>query len=336
MILAGDVGGTKTVLALYESGVNTLDKVREQTYASASFPSLEAICLEFLSRSPDIGVRTACFGLPGAVVDGVCRTTNLPWIISETELASSLKIPRVKLLNDLQAAGYGMLHLEETELAVLNPGRASSGTASHRAGSFAVIAAGTGLGEGFLAWTGERHLPIASEGGHSTFAPRNELEEDLRRFIARRLGGDDAHVSWERVLSGPGLGNLYDFLKHKGVHEESPQVAAKIKAGDKGAVVGMEAVNGTDKLCAAAADLFASLYGAEAGNLALKLLATGGVFVGGGIAPKLLPVLQRGPFMKSFLDKGRFGDLLRNIPVVVALNDKAPLLGAAQYAADSL
>lgn len=335
MILAGDVGGTKTVLALYESGVNTLDKVREQTYPSAAFPSLEAICLDFLSRSPDVGVRTACFGLPGAVVDGVCRTTNLPWVISEHDLSTSLKIPRVKLLNDLQAAGYGMLHLEESELAVLNPGRAS-GAMAHRQGNFAVIAAGTGLGEGLLAWTGERHIPIPSEGGHSTFAARNDLEDELRRFVARRLGSDDAHVSWERVLSGPGLGSIYDFLKHKGVHEESPQVAAKIQAGDKGAVVGMEAVNGGDKLCVAAGDLFASLYGAEAGNLALKLLATGGVFVGGGIAPKLLPVLQRGAFMKSFLDKGRFGDLLRNMPVVVALNDKAPLLGAAQYAADSL
>jgi glucokinase len=337
MILAGDVGGTKTVLALYESGVNTLDKVREQTYASASFPSLDAICLDFLGRSAEVGVRTACFGVPGAVVDGFCKTTNLPWLISEAELAHTLRIPRVKLLNDLQAAGYGMLHLDDSELAVINPGRGLASRGGARRGNYAVIAAGTGLGQGFLAWTGERHLPIASEGGHSTFAPRNDLEYELRRFLARRIGTEESHVSWERILSGPGLGNVYDFLKHKGVHEESPQVAAKIKAGaDKGSVVGMEAINGSDKLCAAACDLFASLYGAEAGNLALKLLATGGVFVGGGIAPKLLPILQRGAFLKSFVDKGRFEELLRGIPVLVALNDKAPLLGAARFAADSI
>lgn len=335
MILAGDVGGTKTVLALYESGVNTLEKVREQTFRSASFPSLDAICHEFLARVPEVTVRMACFGVPGAVVDGTCKTTNLPWVLSEATLCTTLKIPRVRLLNDLQAAGYGMLHLADSELAVLNPGHMQSTTSSARRANFGVIAAGTGLGEGLLAWTGERHVPIASEGGHSTFSPRNALEEELRKFIARRLGGEEAHVSWERLLSGPGLGNIYDFLKELGEHEESPQVAAKLRTGDRGAVVGTEAVNGTDRLCGAAADLFASLYGAEAGNVALKFLATGGIFVGGGIAPRLLPVLQRGAFMESFVQKGRFAELLHGIPVFVALNDKAPLLGAARFAADT-
>lgn len=332
MILAGDVGGTKVVLALFESGVGTLEKVREQTYPSRDAPSLDAICLDFLGRRPDVAVRYACFGVPGAVVAGTCKTTNLPWTLSEAELADKLKIPRVKLLNDLQAAGYGMLGLDDTELAVLNPGRTVKD--SNRA----VIAAGTGLGEGVLAWTGDRYLPLPSEGGHATFAPQNDLEHELRRFLARRIGTEDSHVSWERVLSGPGIANIYDFLKAKGVHEESPQVAAKMKAAgaDKGSVVGVEAVNGNDKLCGAAADLFASLYGAEAGNVALKFLATGGVYVGGGIAPKLLPVLQRGSFMKSFVAKGRFEDLLKHVPVYVALNDKAPLSGAARFAADAL
>jgi len=333
MILAGDVGGTKTVLGLYESGVGTLDKVREQTFPSGAFASFDAICLEFLSRSPDIQVRKACFGLPGAVVDGVVKTTNLPWIISEAGLQATLRVPRVKLLNDLQAAGYGMLHLGASELSVLNPGK------SGRRGNYAVIAAGTGLGEGMLAWTGERHLPIASEGGHSTFSPQSNLEIELRRFLARRIGAEESHVSWERVLCGPGLANIYDFLKlTKAVPsvEENPDVAAKMKAGDRSAVIGVEAVNGTDRLCDAAADLFASLYGAEAGNVALKFLSVGGVFVGGGIAPKLLPILQRGAFMKSFVSKGRFEELLRSIPVHVALNDKAPLIGAAWYAADSI
>ncbi len=332
MLLAGDVGGTKTVLALYESGVGTLEKVREQTYASRDFPSLEALCLAFMEGSPDVLVRMACFGVPGAVVDGACKTTNLPWTLAEGPLAETLKVPRARLLNDLQAAGYGMLHLGESELSVLNPGKSGP-----RRGNIAVIAAGTGLGEGLLVDTGDGHRPVASEGGHASFSPATPLEFELRTFVARRLGSDEQHVSWERVVSGMGIGNLYDFLKHKGVHEESPAVAAKIKAtGDKGAVVGVEAVNGTDRLCAAAADLFAHLYGAEAGNVALKFLATGGLFIGGGIAPKLLPILQRGAFMKAFVDKGRFAELLRQVPVHVALNDKAPLLGAAHFAADSL
>jgi glucokinase len=330
MILAGDVGGTKVVLALYESGVGTLERVREQTYSSRDAPSLEALCLDFLGKRPDVTVRMACFGVPGAVVAGTCKTTNLPWTLSESGLSEALKVPRVKLLNDLQAAGYGMLHLKDSELAVLNPGRVV------KESNCAVIAAGTGLGEGLLAWTGERFLPLPSEGGHCTFAPQNDLEHELRRFLARRIGTEDSHVSWERVLSGPGLANCYDFLKARGVHEESPHVAAKLKGADKGSVVGIEAVNGNDKLCTAAADLFASLYGAEAGNVALKFMATGGVYVGGGIAPKLLPVLQRGSFMKAFVAKGRFEELLRNVPVSIALNDKAPLIGAARFAADAL
>lgn len=335
MLLAGDVGGTKVVLALYESGVGTLEKVREQTYPSREYPSLDALVLDFVGRVvPDVAIRSACFGVPGAVVDGQCKTTNLPWLISESALSSALKIPKVKLLNDLQAAGYGMLHLDKRELAVLNPGVSVGG--GTRKGNIGVIAAGTGLGEGLLVQVGDKYVPVASEGGHSTFSPRTPLEMELRAFIANKLGGDAQHVSWERLLSGGGLGNIYDFLKSKGVYEESPQVAAKLKVGDKGAVVGVEAVNGTDKLCAAAADMFAALYGAEAGNVALKFLATGGMFIGGGIAPKLLPVLQRPAFMKAFVDKGRFSDLLKSMPVNIALNDKAPLLGAAHYAADSI
>ena len=334
MILAGDIGGTKVVLGLFETGVGSLEKIREQTYASNGLPSLQAMCVDFLRQGPKVAVRTACFGVPGAVVDGACKTTNLPWLLTETSLAQTFDVPRVRLLNDLQAAGYGMLHLAPEELATLNPGR----IAKH--GNRGVIAAGTGLGEGLLAWTGDRHVPVASEGGHATFAPANELEDDLRSFIARRLGKDGvpaAHVSWERLLSGPGLGNVYDFLKARGVHEESPHVTAKLaRRADLGSVVGIEAVNGSDRLCGAAADMFAGLYGARAGDVALQFLATGGMFIGGGVAAKMLPVLQRGAFMKAFLAKGRFEEFMRNIPVHVALNEKAPLLGAAHFAADSL
>jgi glucokinase len=329
MILAGDVGGTKTVLALYESGVGSLHKVREQTYSSTTLRSLSSMCADFMQHGQ--GVRIACFGVPGAVVNGTCKTTNLPWTITETGLAVTLGIARVKLINDLQAAGYGMLQLPADELAVINPGKRVPGS------NCGVIAAGTGLGEGLLAWTGERYLPVASEGGHATFAPQNDLEHELRRFLARRIGTEESHVSWERVLSGPGLANIYDFLKARGAHEEDPHVTSKLKAGaDKASVVGLEAVNGNDKLCGAAADMFAALYGAEAGNVALKFAATGGMFIGGGMAPKLLPVLQRAGFMKAFVAKGRFEELLRNLPVHIALNDKAPLIGAARFAADAL
>jgi len=328
MILAGDVGGTKTVLAVYESGIGSLEKIVEETVPSKG-DSLDAIIASFIERHQVKGLTRACFGVPGAIVGGVCKTTNLPWTIDETVLAAALRVPRVKLLNDLQAAAYGMLFLDDSELVLLNHGRSLD-----RSKNLAVIAAGTGLGEALLVWDGEKHIPMASEGGHTSFSPRNDLEIALLKFLQRRHG---SHVSWERIVAGPGLGAVYDFLKeHNAQHGgpvESARIAERMRTEDIGSVVGIEAVKGADDLCIAAAHLFCSLYGAEAGNLALKGLATGGVFIGGGIAPKLLPVLRESAFMESFVDKGRFRGLLSGIPVVVAQNDKAPLIGAARFAA---
>jgi glucokinase len=321
MILGGDIGGTKTVLALYEAVGGDLRPVRDATYRSAEHPSLADILGRFLPE-PRPALRAACFGVPGAVIEGKVRTTNLPWELDEGALAAALGT-RVKLLNDLQAMAYGMLFLRPDELAGLNPG-----VRPRRRGNVAVIAAGTGLGESMLHWDSQRYHPLASEGGHSDFAPRTDQEIELLRYLRARHG----HVSWERVLSGPGQHNIYTFLRDSGFAPEPPWLTEKLKAGDPNAVITETALAGGDPLCVAAVTLFATLYGAEAGNLALKCMAIGGVFVGGGIAPKMLPVLQQGSFLRGFLDKGRFAELLKGIEVQVALNPRAPLLGAAHFA----
>jgi glucokinase len=332
MILSGDVGGTKTVLALFETGVGHLEKVKEQTFASKDFAHLDEMCARFLLAHGTEPVHTACFGVPGVVVDGACKTTNLPWSLEERALAQSLHVPRVKLLNDLQAGALGMLQLKDDELAPLNPGKID------RRKNLAVVSPGTGLGEGMLALSGDDHDAVASEGGHCTFAPQSEREMKLAQWLAQQHGG---HVSWERVLSGAGLTALYTFLRDgwdgDGHHDESREVRAKLDAAGSAsagaAVIGTEAVNGTDRMCVAAAEWFAALLGAEAGNVALKFMALGGVFIGGGMAPKLLPILQRGAVARAFIDKGRFAPVLRSVPLYVALNEKAPLIGAARYAA---
>ncbi len=327
MILAGDVGGTKTVLAVYGDSADAMTKIVEETTPSKG-ESLEALVADFLARNMITGVTRACFGVPGAVVDGTCKVTNLPWIVDEAVLSQTLGIARVQLLNDLQAAAYGMLFLDDSELVSLTPEL----PLDHKR-NFAVIAAGTGLGEALLVWDGEKHIPMASEGGHSSFAPRNDLEFALLKFLQGRHG---PHVSWERIIAGPGLGAVYAFLKmHHAEHSgplESARVRNRLALEDGGSVVGEEAVAGTDDLCSAAVELFLALYGAEAGNLALKGLATGGVFVGGGVAPKLLPLLKGSTFLENFRSKGRFRALLETVPVVVAANAKAPLIGAARFA----
>ena len=323
MFLAGDIGGTKTVLALYEPTGNELKQVREATFPSQDSPTFEAILDQFAAGSPLPEIRSACFGVAGPVIDGECRTTNLPWHLVETELASYLKTRRVKLLNDLEAAAYGMLFLKPEELEVLN-----AGTEPHHDGNIAVIAAGTGLGEAFLFWDGEHFHPVASEGGHSDFAPQNQIEDELIAHLRLRFG---PHVSCERVLSGPGFHHVYTFLVERGRHAESPEVVAALGSGDKNATITRFGLAGTDPLCVETLDLFATIYGAEAGNLALKCMARS-VYVGGGIAPKLLAVLKRGGFLASFLAKGRLEPLMKGMRVSVALNPRAPLIGAANYA----
>lgn len=323
MILAGDIGGTKTLLALFDDAVGTLHLLRDATFASQEAASLETILERFLGTS-GAPLRAACFGVPGVVIDGRCETTNLPWHLDERVLAQRTGAPYVKLLNDLEAAAYGMPHLEAHELARLN-----DAAPPRRRGNIAVIAAGTGLGEAMLVWDGAHHHPVASEGGHADFAPRTDQEVELLLYLRRRFNG---HVSYERVLTGPGLHNIYNFLRDTGYAPEPAWLAERLATGDPSAAIAEEGLAGRAPLCSAALDLFTAAYGAEAGNMALRCLAIGGVFVGGGIAPKILSALRRGPFMHAFTDKGRFAELLQSIPVDVALNPRAPLLGAARYA----
>jgi len=326
MILAGDVGGTKTVLALFDKTGDELRLVREATFPSQAHASLEEILSWFLTDKPAQSLTAICVGVAGPVLEGKCKTTNLPWHLDEQTLAAACAAPHGKLLNDLEATAYGMLHLRAEELVAINPQAGPRGT-----GNVAVIAAGTGLGEAIVYWDGQHHFPMATEGGHSSFAPQTELEDELLRYLRARLKG---HVSYERVLSGPGLFNLYCFLRDKGVHPEPPELTAQLHTGgDPSTIITDRALARADALSVATLELFCSIYGAEAANLALKCFAVGGVFIGGGIAPKILAALQNGHFQRGFTDKGRFSSLLAGLPVLVSLNPRAPLLGAAHYAA---
>ena len=323
MILAGDIGGTKTVLALFEETPDGLTLFREETYASKSAPTLEELALRFLESSGRPVVRAACLGVAGAVVEGRVKTTNLPWELDQTTLADTLGIPKVRLLNDLEAAAYGVLAAPPETCLTLQ-----SGVPRKEPATLALIAAGTGLGEAIMAWDGTRHLVIASEGGHADFAPRTELEAQLWEFLRREFG----RVSYERVLSGPGFFNAYRFLRYHRKLEEPTWLTAQIAAGDPSAAVSRAALAGLDPVCVESLTLCVSIYGAEAGNLALKAMAVGGVYVGGGIAPKILELLREGPFMAGFLEKGRMTDLMRTIPVHIVCDPRAPLLGAADRA----
>lgn len=322
MILAGDIGGTKTILALFEQKGTGLKRVRGTTYANREHETFEEILTLFLKGAPPSSVRSGCFGVAGAVIDGRSRMTNLKWELDEKDLAKTTGAKQVKLLNDLEATAYGMLYLTPDELKPLNP------AGQKQTGNVAVIAAGTGLGEAMLFWDGSEYLPSASEGGHSDFAPRTDLEIELLRYLRNRLKG---RVSYERVLSGPGLLNIYHFLRDSGHGTEPDWLAEKLERGDPSATISQLGLTGEQPLCTEALNLFSSIYGAEAGNLALKCLSVGGVFVGGGIAPKILPALERGAFLRSFSDKGRFSPLLKVMELKVSLNPHTALLGAAYY-----
>lgn len=325
MILAGDIGGTKTVVALYERGEDGPRELASEEFPSREHDSLEAIVERFLAGYAGRTIAAACFGVAGAVLDGRVTTTNLPWReLSEANLSAALAGAPVKLLNDLQAAALGMLALPDSQRVALNP----DGEA--RPGNVAVIAAGTGLGEGFLVWDGERHHAVATEGGHTSFAPRNEEEIELLRFMQREHG----RVSQERVVSGMGMADLYRFVRERSGEPEPAALARRLASEDPGRVVTETALAGQDAACVRTIELFCSLYGAEAGDLALKTLAVGGVYVGGGIAPRILPVLQAGGFLAAFRDKGRFAEMLTRVPVWVATDPRVPLLGAARRAAE--
>ncbi len=320
MILAGDIGGTSSRLALFEADGGPLRRAAEETLPSRDYPDITPILKAFLGR-PGRAARTACLGVPGPVRDGRCRTTNLPWLVDAAVLSRDLGFP-VLLINDLEAAAHGLGELAPEDCAVLNEG------ADGAAGNRAIIAAGTGLGEAGLFWDGAAHRPFGTEGGHASFAPATSLQADLLRFLAR----DGGHVSWERVLSGPGLASVYAFLRDAGHGEETPDLAERMRRGDPPAVITEAALKGESPLCARAVELFAGLYGAEAGNLALKIMATGGVWLGGGIAPRILPFLKRPAFLEAFTSKGRMRPLLEAMPVRVILRNDVALLGAARRA----
>lgn len=328
MLLAGDVGGTKTILAQYEKNTDGLERVRERLYPSADYGSLEDIVHEFLSEQ-SVSVEAACFGVCGPVFDGVSRITNLPWVIDEKALSSATGIPRVKLLNDLQAMALGLLRLGPEEWLELNP------HAEARIGNRAVIGAGTGLGEAILYWDGMNYHPIATEGGHSDFAPGDAFEDGLLVYLREKFSG---HVSVERILSGAGIAELYGYIRSTGVLPESEALAQALQtAGDPAREISFHALEYQDPLARETLRRFARIYGAEAGNLALKCLSRGGVMIGGGIAPKLLNALvEDGQFMAGFLAKGRFSHFLKELPVRVALNPNTALLGAADYASRCL
>lgn len=321
MILAGDIGGTNTRLAYarVEGGRPTL--VAEDAFSSRDHPNLEAVLMKFVSAHR-LPIAQACFGVAGPVRNGRGEATNLPWVVDSRQIAKQLDLEKALVINDLEANAYGIAALEPKDFAVLNEG------APDAEGNAALIAAGTGLGEAGLYWDGTRHRPFASEGGHATFAPCNDLEMDLLRYLL----GKYAHVSYERVLSGPGLLNIYTFLRDTGRAEQPAWLAERMRGDDPPAVITQVALEGKSALCVQALDLFVSLYGAEAGNLALKVLATGGLFVGGGIAPKIIQKLKESTFITAFTAKGRMKSLLQAMPVRVILNDKTALLGAARCA----
>jgi glucokinase len=320
MILAGDVGGTKVHLALYDFVDGKLKCVRDTRYPAKNHSGLEEIVKEFLGAE---NVTAACFGVPGPVRDGRLKLTNLPWTLDSRKLATGLGIEHIFLINDLEANGYGVAELSDGQIFTL-----SEGDASQR-GNRALLAAGTGLGEGYLVWNGHSHTPYPSEGGHTDYAPRNEDEIDLLRYLKQKFNG---RVSFERVVSGMGMTNIYGFLKEARGMEEPVWLAERIAQEDPNAVITELALAAKSEICEKTMDMFVSAYGAEAGNLALKILPVGGLYVGGGIAPRILEKLKGGAFMDAFSDKGRMSPLLANIPVRIIMESSAALMGAAAYA----
>lgn len=316
MILAGDIGGTHTRLALFEKE----KMIVEKKFDSKKYPGLQQIIEQFL-RETKGEIEKACFGVAGPVRSGVCKATNLPWVIDSHELSRNLSIPVVRLLNDLEANAYGIRMLKKEELFLLHQGQ------PNQQGNQALISAGTGLGEAGMYWDGTEHRPFACEGGHSDFAPRDEIECELLLFLKKKFG----HVSYERVVSGPGLHLLYQFLIETKREKINHEVEQEMKQMDPSIVVSNWGKEHRDAACSRAIDMFVSLYGAEAGNLALKFLSLGGLYIGGGIAPILKERMKSEPFLNAFFSKGRFKGLLESISIWMIINNDTALLGAAYF-----
>ncbi len=330
MILAGDVGGTKVHLALYNFEGGKLKPVRDQKFPAHEFANLDDVVHRFVGagdnhEATDVKqIAAACFGCPGPVRDGHLKLTNLPWTLDARDLRGSLGIEHIFLINDLEANGYGIPELAPESVFTLHQGDAAA--VGHRG----LVSAGTGLGEALLVWDGKHHhLPLPSEGGHCDFAARDDREIALLEYLRKTLNG---RVSFERVVSGIGIKNIYAFLKDDQRMEEPQWLPDRMANEDMNAVIGQCAEDGSSPLCYETMQIFTSAFGAEAGNVALKVLAMGGIYLGGGIAPKILKTLGGGAFTRAFLDKGRMTPLLESIPVRVILDDTCALLGAAAYA----
>jgi glucokinase len=321
MILAGDIGGTKVNLAFFTEGMRLIPD-NLASFPSRDYFSLEEIAHKFLSDRK-LKADYACFGIAGPVKQGRVAVTNLPWVITDKDLKQTLGVKNVWLINDLEANAHGIYGLTPQDFITLNKGEEGA------IGNAAIISAGTGLGEAGLFWDGNRHLPIASEGGHSDFAPRTDLDIELLTYLRKRFG----QVDWEAVLSGPGQFHIYEFLRDTKRGIEPPWLATELRSEEPPKVVTRAALENKSDMCVQALDLFVEYYGAEAANLALKVLATGGVYIGGGIAPKIIAKLTDGTFMKAFIGAGRMKNLLAAMPVRVIMNDKTALIGAARFAA---
>ena len=321
MILAGDIGGTNARLAVFDVVDGHFSLISASVFPSREYTSLDEIVSRFV-RTANVHPQAACFGVAGPVRNGRVEASNLPWIIESKRLAEELDLKKALLINDLEANAWGIAFLDPADLVSLNQVKGTP------VGNQAVISAGTGLGEAGMYWDGTKHHVFACEGGHADFAPRNELETELLRYLRVRFG----HVSYERIVSGPGLVNVFNFLRDTGRGVEPQWLADEMLHSDPAAAISRAAIDGKCGLSEQALDLFVSIYGAEAGNLALKIMATGGIYLGGGIAPKMLPKLAGPLFMEGFLSKGRMQHLLEAIPVKVITNDKVALLGAARFA----
>ena len=321
MILAGEIGATRTRLAAYESESNTLNKVVEKIYMSQQEPGLADIISNFV-KTEGIPVHSACFGAAGPVRRGRCKISNLAWTIDSLDLASLLKLKSVGLINDLEAFAYGIDGLESKDFVTLSAGTEDA------VGNRAVISARTGLGVAGLYWDGFRHHPFACEGGHSSFAPSNEIEIELLQYLHQKYG----RVSCERVLSGPGIKNIYDFLRDTKKAKEPDWLHEQLRtAQDAPALISQVALENKAAICERTLSIFVGIYGSQTGDCALNFMSTGGIFIGGSIAAKIVPRMKDPIFIQSFLDKGRMQSLLRDMPVKIVLNDDSGILGAARY-----
>ncbi|MEN6482976.1 MAG: glucokinase [Anaerolineaceae bacterium] len=318
--LAGDIGGTKTTLAIVNLNQDPHIFLEKATYPSKDYASLEALVSDYLHDKP-YPLTRACFDIAGPVTEGKVQATNIPWFVEETALQNMLHVP-VHLLNDLTAIALAVPTLGQDDLITLQAGQPVN------QGAIAVIAPGTGLGEAFLLWCGKRYQAFPSEGGHVDFAPTDDLQLKLLNYLYNHYG----HVSYERISSGSGIPNLYAFLKESEIYPEPKWLAEQLaRGGDPAPIISLAALEGTAEIAVAAMNLFTTILASEAGNLTLKVLATGGVYLGGGIPPRILPFLRKASFLSAFQNKGRFSEMLSRVPVHIIRNPEVALIGAARY-----